>query len=265
MGVTDAGWLFNGAGDIVVGVAQLVGQTLNLIRALPDVIEENRESGWSAHSLFSRHRHQVELVDVLVGDHRVNDSASQRVFEVADSTVKDASVHTLASVDVHHLAGIQSAETGQSTTDLLDLWDADTLHLTFSNTISVENQSGRVGSIHPLEVLQSIQHAALQSGASFLANLVLGDARRPIGGGSLVHTRRQRQDRLLTKGGAVEDIHAADHCRLTHEGKRVNSPGDAADLRIHLDEHLRDDTAQILAFLDGTDKHNLRGYWELLK
>ena len=35
MGVTDAGWLFNGAGDIVVGVAQLVGQTLNLIRALP--------------------------------------------------------------------------------------------------------------------------------------------------------------------------------------------------------------------------------------
>lgn len=63
----------------------------------------------------------------------------------------------------------------------------------------------------------------------------------------------------------MEDIHTADHCRLTHEGKRVNSPGDAADLRIHLDEHLRDDTAQILAFLDGANKHNLRGYWELLE
>jgi hypothetical protein len=36
----------------------------------------------------------------------------------------------------------------------------------------------------------------LQSGASFLANLVLGDARRPIGGGSLVHTRRQRRRSL---------------------------------------------------------------------
>jgi hypothetical protein len=62
----------------------------------------------------------------------------------------------------------------------------------------------------------------------------------------------------------VEDIHATDNCRLTHEGKRVDSPGYAADLSIHLDEHLRDETAQILAFLDGTDKYNLRGYWELL-
>lgn len=194
MGVTDARWFFDGAGDIVVGVTQLVGKTLNLVRALPDTIEENREPSWSTHSLFCRHRHQVELVDILVGDHRVNDSTSHWILEVTNSTVKDTSVHALASVDIHHLAHIQPAETGQSTANLLDLWDADALHLAFSNTVSVENQSGRVGSIHPLEVLQRINHACLQRGASFLANLVLGDARRPIGGGSLIHTRRQCQD-----------------------------------------------------------------------
>jgi len=63
----------------------------------------------------------------------------------------------------------------------------------------------------------------------------------------------------------VEDIHAADHCGLTHEGKLVDSPGDATDLRIHLDEHLGDNAAQILAFLDSADKNNLRRDWELLK
>jgi len=69
MGVTNAGWLFDGSRDIVVGVAQLVGKLLNLIWALRNAIEKNRKPCWSAHPLLSCHRYQIELVDVLVGDH----------------------------------------------------------------------------------------------------------------------------------------------------------------------------------------------------
>lgn len=63
----------------------------------------------------------------------------------------------------------------------------------------------------------------------------------------------------------MENVHATDHCRLTHKWKTVYSPRDTADLRIHLNQNLANNTAQIFAFLDSANKYNLRRNWELLK
>lgn len=61
----------------------------------------------------------------------------------------------------------------------------------------------------------------------------------------------------------MEHIHAADHRWLTHEGKTVDSPWDATDFGVHLDQNLAHDRAQVLAFGDRAHKHDLGGNREL--
>lgn len=57
----------------------------------------------------------------------------------------------------------------------------------------------------------------------------------------------------------MENIHTANHSWVIHERQVVHSPGYAAKLGIHLDEHLRDDRSQILAFLNGRRENYLGG------
>ena len=61
----------------------------------------------------------------------------------------------------------------------------------------------------------------------------------------------------------MEHVHATDHRGLRHEGETIDSPWDASDFGVHLDEDLRDDRTEILAFCNGTDKDDLRGDREL--
>jgi len=57
----------------------------------------------------------------------------------------------------------------------------------------------------------------------------------------------------------VEDVHAANHSWLVHEGEISNGPRDASDLGIDLDEDLVHDGAQVLALSDGVAQNNLGG------
>jgi hypothetical protein len=66
--------------------------------------------------------------------------------------------------------------------DLFDLWNTNALNLTFTDTIPVENDSGRIRTIVTLEALQSFSDAVLQSCGPFLTNLILDNTRGPVGG-----------------------------------------------------------------------------------
>ena len=60
----------------------------------------------------------------------------------------------------------------------------------------------------------------------------------------------------------MEDVHAANHSWLVHEGEICNGPRDATNLGVDLDEDLVDDGAQVLAFGDGVAQHDLGGHSE---
>jgi hypothetical protein len=57
----------------------------------------------------------------------------------------------------------------------------------------------------------------------------------------------------------VEDIHAADHSRLVHQRKSINSPRYSTNLSIDLDEYLVDNGSQVLTLGDGVGKNCLTG------
>jgi hypothetical protein len=52
MGVSDAGGLLDSTRDVVVGVAQLVGQVFNLVRRCSNRVVQYSESGRSRHALL---------------------------------------------------------------------------------------------------------------------------------------------------------------------------------------------------------------------
>lgn len=56
----------------------------------------------------------------------------------------------------------------------------------------------------------------------------------------------------------MENIHAANHGWLIEEGQVVHGPGDAAHFRVHLNQHFRNDRAQIFATLNRTSQNHLR-------
>lgn len=66
--ISNAGWLLDGTGDVVVVVAQLEGQQLNLVGRLANSVEQDTEAGWGRHALAGSHRDEVELVGVSVSD-----------------------------------------------------------------------------------------------------------------------------------------------------------------------------------------------------
>ena len=152
---------------------------------------------------------------------------------------------------------------GEGRLDLLDLGHTDALNLTLTDTVAVENNLLWSRTVVALERLNSTRHASLQVRRAFLANLILDDARGPIGCSRLVHRGGQSQDRLLAKTWVVEHIHATNHRRLIHERQIVHCPGSAAHLGVHLDQNFGNDRSQILATLDGGRQNNLGGNWIL--
>ena len=164
MGVADAGRLLDGPGHIVVVMAELESQQLDLVWGLPHRIVQHGETRRHGHTLPSRHGHQVELVSVAVRDSLVDDGACGRVLEAVRVAGEDARVHSLAAVDVHQLASLRNTMCGKGLLDLLDLGDADALYLALANTIAVENDLRRRRSVVALEGFNGTGHACLQVG-----------------------------------------------------------------------------------------------------
>lgn len=147
--------------------------------------------------------------------------------------------------------------------DLVDLSPADTLDLSFTNTISVEDDLGWVGTIGSLECLTSRAHTCAEGVGSLLTDIVLNNARGPVSGGRVVGRGAQGEDGLLAEVGGVEHIQSADHRRLVHERQVVDGPRDSSQLGAHLDEDLRDDAPQVLSSRDGLGEDDLGWDWVL--
>jgi len=110
MSVANARWLLDGTRNIVVSVAQLVSQQLDLVRGLLQIVIDDFKLSRRAHSLLSGHRHEIELVSILVRDGGVNDGTSIGVLEVADRAIENTSVDALAADEVHELGGVGAAD-----------------------------------------------------------------------------------------------------------------------------------------------------------
>lgn len=155
MCIPDGSGLLDRAGDVVVGVAEFVGEQLDLVRRFADAIMDDCVASRGGESLLGGGRDEVELVDIAVGDATVHDEAWLRVLEGSNVAREEAGVHSLAHVDVHEL-GVE-AKRLDAGLDLFDLWAADTSNLTLTNTISVEDDPGRVGaSVCFLEGLETL-------------------------------------------------------------------------------------------------------------
>ena len=102
--VSDDGRFLDGSADVVVGEAEFVSQRLDEVRRGLDVIVDDGVSCWRGHSLSSGDRDEIELVGVLVGDVRVDDSAWNWVLEASWLASEHSHVDSLAHVDVHELA-----------------------------------------------------------------------------------------------------------------------------------------------------------------
>ena len=73
--IPNAGGFLNGAGDVVVGIGQFVGQSFNLVRGSSDIIIKDSVASGSSHTLLGHCRDKEEFVDVSVCDTVVNDCA----------------------------------------------------------------------------------------------------------------------------------------------------------------------------------------------
>lgn len=104
MGVPDAGGLLDGPADVVVGVAEFVGEQLNLVGGLADGVVDHGVAGGSRKALLGGCGNEVELVDLLVSDGGVNHSPRLRVLELPYVSPKQTSVHPLAHINVHELS-----------------------------------------------------------------------------------------------------------------------------------------------------------------
>lgn len=78
--ISDAGWLLDGTGNVVVVVAQFESEQLDLVGRGAHCVVQHAEAGGRRHSLACSNRNKVELIYITVGDDRVNDGASLRVL-----------------------------------------------------------------------------------------------------------------------------------------------------------------------------------------
>lgn len=161
MSVPDARRLLDGSRHVVVSVAQLVGQRLNLVGRGTDCIIQHGKAGWRSHTLPCTNRDKIEFVNVLVSDTLVDNNTWHWVLEVANITIEDPRVHALARVDVHELRLVLPANRGNSRLDLLNLRNTNALHLTLTDTVTVKDNSCRIGSIVLLECFEGVHHTVL--------------------------------------------------------------------------------------------------------
>lgn len=160
VGVANARWFFDRSRHIVVGVAQLIGKQLNLVWTFTDIIVKDCELGWSSHTLLGSNGAQIEFVGVLVNNCGVDDSSSSGVGESANLASENSGVHALTSVDVHEF-GIDTGRL-ESSSDLLNLRNTDSLYLSLTDTVTIEEDAGREGSVILFESGKSISHSSLE-------------------------------------------------------------------------------------------------------
>ena len=108
VGVPDDRGFLDGTTHVVVSVAQLVGEGLDLVRGGGNAVVDHGVPGRSGHSLASGNRHKIELVDVLVNNRGVDHSSWHWVLEASWLTREDPGVDPLGGVDVHQLGGPQT-------------------------------------------------------------------------------------------------------------------------------------------------------------
>jgi len=215
VGIADARWFLDRSRHVVVSVAEFIGEKLNLIRSLLNIVIDDCELGGCSHALLGCNGNKVEFVGALVNDLGVDDSTSSRVSEAADSTSEDSSVYAFTCVDIHDLA--VNASRLDSSFNLLYLRYTDSLNLAFTDTISVEDETGGISTIVRFEGSEGIFHTILEVVCSFLTNLILSCTSGPVSCCRLVHRGSECKDRFLAKSSGVEDIHTHDHGRSTHE------------------------------------------------
>jgi len=177
MSVADARWLFNCPRDIVIRPAQFVGEQLNLVRRFLDFVIDHREARRGRHTLTRSHRHQIELVGVLVSDRGVNYRASLWIHKSAGVSCEEACIDPLARVYVHELGLASLVCACDRSLDLLDFRRANSLDLTFAHAVTVEDNLLRITAIVFLESLKSAAHACLQICGPLLPNLILNHTR----------------------------------------------------------------------------------------
>jgi hypothetical protein len=91
--------------NIVVGVAELVGEELDLVRGLSNSIVNHSVASGGCETLFGCSRYEIELVDITICDSRVNHCAWHRILEGSHISAENSGVHSFANVDVHELSG----------------------------------------------------------------------------------------------------------------------------------------------------------------
>ena len=249
--------------DIVVCVAEFVGQELNLVWRFPNGIMNHSVSGRSGHALLSSSGNQVELIHISVSDGGIYDCPREWILEWAYVSTEDSCVDSLANIDIHELS-LRNSKIWEGWLDLVYFWFADTLNLSLSHTISVEDDSfWECPPIVLLERLTSLCHPFLKRVSWFLAKFALNDACWPVLCCSGIHWCGEGKNWLLTKTSGMEHVHSADHCRSTHQGQIVNSPGNTSDLGINLDQDLVHNWPQIFALLDGPGQYCLAGHRDI--
>lgn len=148
--VSDDWWLLDGSWNVVVSEAKLVGQRFDQMRRVPYGVIDHGVPSWSTHSLLGSYWDKIKLIDVLVSDLSIDNRSRKRVRESANITAKESCVNSLLGVDVHELS-ISQAQSIQSLLDLVDLSSADSLNLSLTNSVSVEDDLCWVCAIGSLE------------------------------------------------------------------------------------------------------------------
>ena len=95
-------------------------------------------------------------------------------MEASNVTSKESCVDSLACVDVHQL-GSSKTEARECLLDLVDLSTADSLDLSFTDSVAVEDDLGWISSVRALESLACVGHSSTQIVGRLLANVVLHD------------------------------------------------------------------------------------------
>ena len=132
---------FNGTGDVIVVMAQLVGQELNLVRTLASRIFNDGELGRHVEALLGSDRDQVKLVVVSVSDSAVYNSTWERISEVTNITAEETSVNSLVYVEVDKFGFASSFCSARF--ELSDFKSANGLDLRVGDTVPVHNNARR--------------------------------------------------------------------------------------------------------------------------
>lgn len=262
MSILDASRDLDAATHVVVGVAQLVGQQLDLVRACLDgVVDDGVVSGHD-HALSCRSGDQVEAVLVLVSDGRVDTEAWQRVPVVSGVAREEPGVDSLVHVQEQELSVCASCSS-QASLDLSNLVLAHWQDLACRDSITVDDDPLGKRLVHLLEVLGGLAGDCVQGLSHFLAFL-MEDRVGPELSGCWVNRSDEAQHRFLPESSLMVDVHSADHRWLvSHEREVLNSPWDATNLGVDLDQDLGHDGANVLALADGGGENNLGWNWNL--